>query len=148
MRLGRHKRTLIYYLVITIVFTVVMIVAIPEGGGGSRILTSPFQTPAQDGLFILYMISVTSIVFGLLMGYILGPFYLYIQKMIMGRKMVYAIIEKLNEKPFKRALFQGFFPALLTLNISFILTNNESISFLVTGSPSAEISYLYTALLG
>jgi hypothetical protein len=124
-----------------------LILAIPGGGGGSRILTSPFQSPVYDGLFIFYMISIISIVFGLLMGYVLGPVFLYIQKKFIGRKMVYAIVDKPHDKPFKRAIFKAFFPALLTLNISLILINNESIRFLVTGSIDPDITYLYTALI-
>jgi hypothetical protein len=123
-----------------------MIFAIPEGGGGSRILTSPFQSATLDGLFIFYMISITSIIFGFLTGYLLGPFFLYIQKKMKGKKMLYHIVDKPNTKH-KRTIFQAFFPALLTLNISFILIENEFVRYLVTGSTTEDLTYLYTALI-
>lgn len=148
MSLARYKKSLIYFFGIIIVFTVIILLAVPEGEGGSRIRTSPFENPAHDGLFIFYMISISSVVFSILMGYILGPVFLYIQKKILGRKMVYAIVDKSNDKPFKRALFKAFFPALLTLNISFILISNEFIITLVTGyTGDPDITYAYTALI-
>ena len=61
--------------------------------------------------------------------------------------MEYAVIDKKNERPFKGALFKAFFPALLTLNISFLLANNEFIRVLVTGHSSGDLADVYTALI-
>ena len=72
-----------------------------------------------------------SIIGGLFMGYILGPFFLWMHKLVIGRKMIYGIQETIKPKKFK-GYTKGIFPALMAMNIAIILAFTPEIQSLVT----------------
>ena len=72
-----------------------------------------------------------SIIGGLFMGYILGPFFLWMHKLVIGRKMIYGIQETIKPEKFK-GYTKGIFPALMAMNIAIILAFTPEIQSLVT----------------
>jgi hypothetical protein len=59
------------------------------------------------------MITVASIIGGLLVGYLLGPFYLIVHKRIIGMKIIYGIQDKTKSDKFKGIFLMALFPALM-----------------------------------
>jgi len=80
----------------------------------------PGETDGIQFFFFMLVIIFPPILFGLLFGYLFSPIYLAIHKYIFGRKMSYGIQKAPEQERFKKA-FRGFFPALMTINLSLLL---------------------------
>ena len=70
----------------------------------------------QVNLILLVFVPISSVIGGLVGGYLLGPILLFLHKSIFGAKYSYWIQERPKSKTFG-AVFRGYFPALLTINI-------------------------------
>lgn len=94
-------------------------------------------------LFFLYPLMI--LLFGVICGYLMGPFYLVLHKSIIGRKMAYGVSAPalpVNEK--FRFLGRGFFLGLVAISFALILTPFLSHLVLyeyVWGWGSAEVSF-------
>jgi hypothetical protein len=73
----------------------------------------------------------TATIGSILGGYILAPLFLVAQKNTVGRKMVYGIQESSRPEKFKKAYINSFFPALLALNFSLIMSDNVTLQGLL-----------------
>ncbi len=59
---------------------------------------------------------------GIVFGYVFGPLYLYIHKLLIGRKkMIYGIQDKAQPDKFSDT-FRGFFPALMAISLALMLS--------------------------
>ncbi|TXT60903.1 MAG: membrane protein of unknown function [Promethearchaeota archaeon] len=80
----------------------------------------PGETDGIQLFFFMLLMIFPPIIFGILFGYLFSPLYLAIHKYIFGRKMNYGIQKAPEEERFKKA-FRGFFPALMSINLSLLL---------------------------
>ncbi len=79
---------------------------------------------------IFLFIPVGSIIGGLLIGYLLGPLFLFVHKKTIGIKMEYGLQEKRKPAKFK-GTWKGFFPAVFAMNVGLILMANPTIQEIV-----------------
>ena len=75
---------------------------------------------------IILFVPVASIIGGVLVGYLLGPLFLFVHKKTIGIKMEYGLQERRKPEKFK-GNFKAFFPALFAMNIGLILMANPMI---------------------
>jgi len=73
------------------------------------------------------------------MGFVLGPVLLYLQKKILGRKLMYGIQEKRKTIKFKET-FRGFFPMLMAINLALIIVQDENLALLLIEEAQLQIS--------
>lgn len=75
---------------------------------------------AQIALIFLVIIPISAIIGGLIGGYLLAPVFLFIQKNVLGSKMLYGIQDRPQTQTFDK-ISRGWFPALLAISINFII---------------------------
>ncbi|MFX1258583.1 MAG: hypothetical protein ACFFAN_12030 [Promethearchaeota archaeon] len=81
----------------------------------------PGSYNGEQYFFIGLIALFCSIVIGISIGYLIAPIFLFFHKKIMGYKLVYGIQKLTPLKKFQH-LFRGFFPSLIAINISLVLT--------------------------
>jgi hypothetical protein len=93
--------------------------------------------------------SALSIVGAIVFGYLLGPLFLLIHKKTIGRNMRYGIVELNDPKPDKfKETFKSFFPALMALNLAFIIAQSTTIQTAIMdpqyyGLPGDEMRLIF-----
>jgi hypothetical protein len=80
----------------------------------------PGTTDGMELFFILIFLLVPPIIFSLLFGYVFSPLFLFLHKIILGRKMQYGIQKREESNQFKKS-FRGLFPGLMAMNLSLFL---------------------------
>ena len=98
----------------------------------------------EIGLIFIVILPLSSILGVLVGGYILAPIFLFIHKRIFGSKVEYGIYNKEFEG-FK-FFSEGLFAALMTINLSLLLTTPTIISLSVGSDSSSFIDDLTTFL--
>ncbi|MFX1537292.1 MAG: hypothetical protein ACFFDI_24050, partial [Promethearchaeota archaeon] len=103
------------------------------GGGQPFTYLYPGGFGTQMGLVML-SVPISSMI-GVLLGYIVAFIYLFIHKIIIGGGMTYCIEDRTKLEEIRRKKFYGMlkalFPALLAINIAFILSEYPEIQALV-----------------
>ena len=74
----------------------------------------------QVNLILLIFVPVSALIGGLIGGYLLSPILLFLHRSIFGSRYSYWIQERPKSQNFG-AMLQGYFPALLTININSII---------------------------
>ena len=129
-----------------ILLSLIPLLLFNSGPGFTNLFPGGFGT--QFALFIWSTI-ISSIV-GVLLGYFFAPIYLFIHRNTIGRRKIYYIEKRPTFEEFRRTnfygIFKALFPALLILNIGFILAENPIIQELLlkenlnsTPSDTAEL---------
>lgn len=77
-------------------------------------------------LFIFIVMFPIMALIGGLMGFIFAPAFLWLHKTVFGRNVTYGIEDVHKSKKYKR-IFQGFFPGLMAINFSLLISDNEMI---------------------
>jgi len=93
---------------------------------------------------IFFIIIITNIIGAVLVGYILGPVFLYVHKKIIGKKMIYGVQERPKTNVFKGTL-KAFFPNLMATGFALWLIESEDIAkmFVVESVLNSVGGYMY-----
>ena len=127
---------------IILIFAVVMpiMMGITQGGvpGFSKLI--PIDDLGFQSAFIFFMITISAIIGGVLMGYLLAPLFLIIHKKLIGRRMIYGIQNRPEPAKFT-GNFKSFFPALMAVNFALMITLNLGLKDII-------MSEVYLAIPG
>jgi len=142
---SKYSKPILYfmcYCIFILILSIVLSISIPH-------LNLTYFIPIRDvgievGLIFILILPFSSILGLLIGGYLFAPLFLYVHKKIFGKKVEYGIYEK-DFKEFK-FLSDGIFAALMTINISLLLTTPVIISISVGSDPSSFIDELNTFL--
>jgi len=99
---------------------IMMIISMP-GAGFLKLI--PIDHLGFHVASVIFIITISAILGGVLMGYPLAPLFLIIHKSLIGRKMIYGIQNRPEPEKFK-GNFKAFFPALIAINIALIFNSN------------------------
>ncbi|MFX1257355.1 MAG: hypothetical protein ACFFAN_05830 [Promethearchaeota archaeon] len=144
MSILKYKNYLIIYLIVLISFALLGIILGLRTESSGFIRFSPFDNAGFDTVYVFVMISVASIIGGVLMGYILGPLYLVVHKRVIGRKMVYGIQDKPKSEKFKGIFLMALFPALLTVNFALMFAFNSTVQNIALDDPEQQDAAMIT----
>ena len=132
----------IFYCIFILILSIVLSISIPH-------LNLTYFIPIRDigievGLIFLLILPISSIIGVLIGGYLFGPLFLYAHKKIFGRRVEYGIYEK----DFTKFKFfsEGIFAALMTINLSLLLTTPLIISISAGTGSNSYIDDLSTFL--
>ena len=106
----------------------------------------PINSAGIEMIIIILLIFIFTIVASLIMGYLLGPLFLWIHKNVMGRRMIYVIQEK-PEPEIIKLTFKSFFPALLAVHLTLLFGINQNIIEAVVVDPNGIFAPLLTILI-
>jgi len=142
---SKYSKPILYficYCIFILILSIVLSISIPH-------LNLTYFIPIRDigievGLIFILILPFSSILGLLIGGYLFAPLFLYVHKKIFGKKVEYGIYEK-DFKEFK-FLSEGIFSALMTINLSLLLTTPVIISLSVGSDPSSFIDDLSTFL--
>lgn len=144
MGISKYKIPLcvfLYTLIILVFFILANYESIYLSKDGEVTPLIPIRNYAIEQIIIyLVLYPLAAIVGGILGGYLLSPLFLFVYKKILGKKMIYGIQETHESKKFV-PIFRGFFPALMAINFSVILANNEQLSQFLLYSEAWEYGY-------
>jgi hypothetical protein len=90
------------------------------------------------------MISLASIIGGVLIGYLLGPLFMLAHKKIIGRKMIYGIQNKPKPEIFKDIFLKGFFPSLMAMNFALLFAFDPAIQRIAINNSEDAIAPMLT----
>ena len=146
---SKYKKPFIYFLIYVIAFSILFLMLEPLIGDqdiSPIILGDNFIEKMQ--LFFVWW-TLGSIIGALLFGFILGPFYLFVHKHTIGRKMSFGIQDNRESEKLKW-LSKAIFPSLMAVNFALMLTLypriiNEIVSISV-GMNSDIKNVFYTLL--
>ncbi len=144
MSILRYRNYLIIYLIIFVGFISLGTFYGLRGEGRGFIKFSPFNNSGFDSVYIFIMITVASIIGELLVGYLLGPFYLIVHKRIIGRKIIYGIQDKPKSDKFKEIFLMALFPALMTVNFALMFAFDPAIQQIAIKEPNQQESVMVT----
>jgi hypothetical protein len=129
MSVKRYKKPIILFIITFSFFCVLSIIAIIFNIGAQTTKYVKIIRFDNTGHWLLYsfsMVVLSAIIGGFLGGYLLGPIFLYIHKVTIGRKMKYGI--ELQERSEKfNSTFKPLFPAFFSINLALMLVINEDI---------------------
>lgn len=138
MGTGRYKKiSRIYVIVIVVLVIMGIVLSLNQDNTRGIVTFSPVENMMFDGIYLTLLTMGTVIVGSVLGGYLLAPLFLFAQKNSVGRKMVYGIQESSRPEMFKKAYMKSFFPALLALNFSLMLSDNVALQTLLIQEGSA-----------
>lgn len=149
--LKKYRKSIVIYLISLIIFSILLII-LPSIMGNS----SSFKLFPNISDWVIYIITfiawLVAPFIGILFGYFLAPFFLWIHMKIIGSKMIYYIEEKEKPEKHKFRYMQLFFPSLLALSFAMTLSNNEFVQNLmlnddVIGQPIATM-FLMSVFMG
>lgn len=144
MSILKYRNYAIIYLIFFIGFCLLGISLGLSAGGRGFLKYSPFDNSGFDSVYVFVMISVASIIGGVLVGYILGPFYLIVHKRVVGRKMIYGIQDKPKPDKFKKVFLMAIFPALMAVNLALMFAFDPGVQKMAIVDPSGEESEMVT----
>jgi len=128
MTFKKYRKPIIIFIILLIPIIIVFIFSLPSGGGPiiSKYKLMPYIP--QEGIMVslTYLFIIVGAFGGIFFGYILGPLFFYVHKMIFGRKMTYGLIDVKQPENF-RNYFKTFFPALMAINFGFMISLNPVI---------------------
>lgn len=131
MGTGRYKKISMIYVIVIVLLIAAAIVLSGNQRSQGIITFSPVENMTFDIIYLILLTMGTVIIGSILGGYVLAPLFLMAQKNTIGRKMVYGIQESSRPEKFKGAYMKSFFPALLALNFSLMLSDNVALQGLL-----------------
>ncbi len=134
MLFQKYKKALTVYLVYVVLVSSFVIFAFLTSGEQMSPLV-PGESMGIEVAFIYLIMFTIGAIAGIMLGYIFGPIFLFVQKKILGRKLVYGIQDRPREKEFKK-IVRAFFPALMALNFAMILAASPAVESFV--APTTE----------
>lgn len=146
MNIGRYKK---WILILSISFSAFTVMILVEGLTIGTVIQFFNITTGNywiDVFLIFLAISIVSIITFYGGGYLLTPLFLYIHKKILGKKLVYGIQEKPQAKKFRGTYFKALGPALMTIHLGLLISNNIDVQELIF-TPSI-LSYMQTSPTG
>jgi hypothetical protein len=132
MKMGKYKKSLIFFFVYCI-FWVVISIAISRiiGFGQDLSILIPFKDAGLEvGFLSILFIPLASIIGMLIGGYLFSPLFLYLHTKIFRNKYQYGIYNKPEYNKFKFTS-QGLFVSLMAINISLLLLNPDTVRFAI-----------------
>ncbi|MBD3194429.1 MAG: hypothetical protein GF317_05190 [Candidatus Lokiarchaeota archaeon] len=124
MNISRYKKPIIlfltFYILTTIPFIFINSVFSTNGGDSRMSVILPFDTLILQVMSIFLLIPICGLIGGFLPGYVFAPLMLLIYKNTIGFRMEFGIQHREKPEKFKNT-WKGFFPALLTINLSLMI---------------------------
>ena len=122
------KALLLFGIFVGIMGIVVLMLTIDQAESITPLI--PFGHQGIQFAIIFFVLwPLLSILGAILFGYLLTPLFLIVHKKVIGRDAVYGIQEKAESKEFKK-YFQGFFPALIAINLSLMVVDDPESPFM------------------
>ncbi len=136
MKISRYKVPIILFIIISILNAVIFIyrdIIIPTVISQDISPLVPFSG-ATEILLIFIVIWPIMASLGGVIGTFLSPVFIWLHKKTLGRNMIYGIEEVHKSEKYQRT-FRGFFPSLMAINFSMILSDYVVIqNFLISPS--------------
>jgi hypothetical protein len=129
MKFQKYKKALTVYFVYVVLVSIFVIFALITSGGEMSPVVPGDNMGIEIAVIYLIMFTLGAII-GILLGYVFGPIFLFAQKKIIGRKMVYGIQDRPKETEFKK-IIRAFFPALMSLNFAMLLASSPAVENLI-----------------
>ena len=129
MELLKYKKVFLIYIIYAGILSIFLLIV---GITGSNPMAPfiPGENMAVELVVIYLIIFTLGPIIGILFGFIFGPIFFFIMKKILGRKMIYGIQDRPEEKQFKKIL-RAFFPGLMALNFAMLLAQISYIEKIV-----------------
>ena len=126
----RYKKSIIVWSVFIVLFIVLLLLNWQVIGSFSiyTVLTSNHWL---DSVLLFLLIPGLSIIAYFIGGNLLTPLLIFLHKVIIGRNLLYGITKRDKPSEFKGAFLNSIFPALLAMNITMILSNENWIHQLI-----------------
>ncbi len=132
MKTSKYKRSIIIFCIYC-VFWIALSIAISRilGFGQNLSPLIPFSDAGMEvGLISILLLPLSSIIGMLVGGYLFSPIFLYLHAKTFRNRYEYGIYIKPEYKKFKFTS-QGLFSALMTINISLLLLNLDTVRFVL-----------------
>jgi len=124
MSISYYKKPLIILAITFLFAALLLLISTPDSTPQTPLIIFDDANIENDLLIIIYPLS--GILGTFILGYVLAPIFMFIHVKIFGRKLEYGFQEV--EKPPKfNKTFRGFFPILLSINITLILASNQDL---------------------
>lgn len=131
------KYTKQFFIILIVIVVMPTMMSITMGGVGFSKLI-PVDHLGFQSAFIFFMITISAIIGGVLIGYLLAPLFLIIHKKLIGGRMIYGIQNRPEPEKFT-GNFKTFFPALMAVNFALMITLNLGLKNMIMSE-----SYLAT----
>ncbi len=144
MTIEKYKKILTPYLIIIGLMMVFIFITLYVVGRGDKGYAKVIPVPTQgtQSLWILIFTIIGSIVGAIVGGYILGPFFLFVHKKTIGRKMIYGFQNRAQSNKIKGVFFKALFPALLTVNLCLVFSANSTIQEITLREPETSMAQM------
>jgi len=132
MTTTRYKNYILYYIVVIAFFIVIFIILsfVWTTGSQKTYRFLPFESTMLAYLIFLIFYCISPII-GVLFSYFLGPFFLWVHKKLIGKKMSYYIEEKIVPDQLKFNFSRIFFPSLMAINLAMMVADNNFVQELI-----------------
>ena len=124
MSISYYKKPLIILAITFLVAALILLLFPPNSTPQTPLIIFDDAIIENNLLIIIYPLS--GILGTFLLGYFLAPIFMVFHVKIFGRKLEYGIQEVERPPKFNKS-FRGFFPILLSVNISLILAANQDL---------------------
>lgn len=141
MKISRYKKPIILFLVYLALFSVLFLALIPPFAGFDLFPLIYGKGAIEWLLITIVFWPLAALIGGFFVSFLLVPIILFIYKKIVGINMIYGIEEVPKSEEFKNSS-RGFFPALMSINLSLMLASNDELIELVVNTynlPSAVV---------
>lgn len=135
MSIKKYIKQIIVILIFIVLMPIMMSITM-EGAGFSKLI--PVDHLGFQSAYVFFMITISAIIGGVLVGYLLAPLFLIIHKKLIGGRMIYGIQNRPEPEKFT-GNFKTFFPALMAVNFALMITFNLGLKNLIMSE-----SYLAT----
>lgn len=128
MNFSKYRNLIVFYaILLTVSVIILFIIGDVLGRDINAFLNLIPLSLAGTSLYILLMVSLSSIVGAVLIGFLLGPLYLFAHKKIIGTKMIYGLQDRPQQVKIKGTFLKLLFPALFTVNLCLMFYDNTLI---------------------
>jgi len=140
MKISQYKVPIILFFsfaVINILIFVARDIIVPAGASQDASHLIPFTGALETNLMALVIWPIMALLGGLI-GLILTPVLIWVHKLVFGRNLRYGIEEVYKSEKYKRT-FIGFFPSLMAINLSLMLSNKIGIQSILISESMFDI---------
>ena len=106
----------------------IMMIIFMGGAGFFKLI--PIDHLGLHTASVTFMITISAILGGVIMGYLLAPLFLLIHKRLIGRRMIYGIQNRPEPEKFQ-GNFKAFFPALIAINIGLMFSSSSIVKDMI-----------------
>lgn len=135
MPIKKYLKQIIVILFFIVLMPIMMSIFM-EGVGFSKLI--PVEHLGFQSAYVFFMITISAIIGGVLIGYLLAPLFLIIHKKFKGGRMIYGIQNRPEPEKFT-GNFKPFFPALMAVNFGLMFNLNLGLKNMIMSE-----SYLAT----